>query len=140
MRPHCSNASPLERVRVMKSGKALLIIGLLASATMLLPDVADARRGGGAGFRAGHVHAGGMRPGYHGAGTRWAGGLRPGYRGAAGGQYYRGGYSGGGWGWPAAGVAAGAAIGAAAAYGSSCYQTQNVWNGYTYVPQTVRVC
>jgi hypothetical protein len=60
-------------------------------------------------------------------GARWAGGGRY-YRG---GGYYRGGY---GWG------AAGLATGAAAAYGSSCYRTQNVWNGYSYVPQTVNVC
>lgn len=33
--------------------------------------------------------------------------------------------------------AAGAALGAASAY-ASCYQTQSVWNGYTYVQQTVR--
>jgi hypothetical protein len=128
----------------MKPGKALLAIGIFASATMLIPDAADARRLGGGGARAAHFHAGGVRPGWHGAGTRWAGGVRPGWHGGgtrwAGGRYYRGGYYGGGWGWPAAGVAAGAALGAAAAYGSSCYQTQNVWNGYTYVPQTVRVC
>lgn len=65
-----------------------------------------------------------LRPGSHGDGTRWAGG-----------RYYRGGIT------AQDGVlwrqAAGAALGAASAY-ASCYQTQSVWNGYTYVQQTVR--
>ena len=127
----------------MKTSNVLLAFGLLGALTTLLPDTADARgRGGGfhasgARFHAGGVHRGGVvRPGWHGGGTRWA---------AGGGRYYRGGgYYRRGYGYPvAAGVAAGAALGAAAAYGSSygsCYQTQSVWNGYTYVNQTVRVC
>ncbi|WP_144030731.1 hypothetical protein [Bradyrhizobium japonicum] len=92
-----------------------------------------------------HFHGGGVRPGWHGGGTQWHGGVvRPGWHGGgtrwAGGRYYRGGYYGGGWGWPAAaaaGIATGAALGA---YGSSCYQRQQVWNGYGYVWQTVNVC
>ncbi|MBR0696348.1 hypothetical protein JQ553_24355 [Bradyrhizobium lablabi] len=127
----------------MRKSKLLLSLGLLAAAAIVVPQQADARGGvrAGGGARVAHVGGGpgwhgggGVRPGWHGGGARWAGG----------GRYYRGGgyYGGGGWGWPAAaaaGVAAGAALGAAAAYGS-CYQTQQVWNGYTYVPQTVRVC
>lgn len=126
----------------MRPTKILLALGLFATAATLIPDSADARRGGGyraGGARAAHFNPG-VRPGWHGGGTRWAGGRY--YRG--GGSYgYRGGGYGGGWGWPAAaaaGVATGAAIGAATAFGSSCYQTQSVWNGYTYVQQTVRVC
>lgn len=125
----------------MKSSNLLLAMGLLGALATLVPEVADARpRGGGfhaggARIHAGGIHRGGMvRPGWHGHGTRWA----------SGGRYYRGGYYRRGYGYPvAAGVAAGAALGAAAAYGSSygsCYQTQSVWNGYTYVNQTVRVC
>jgi len=49
-----------------------------------------------------------------------------------------------GWGWGAAGAAA-AAVGTAAAGATlynraNCYQQQQVWNGYTYVWQTVPVC
>jgi hypothetical protein len=134
----------------MRPSNALLALGLLAAAATLVPQSADARRGGGVraggGVHVAHFH-GGVRPGWHGGGTRWAGGgVRPGWHGGgvrwSNGRYYRGGYYGGGWGWPAAaaaGVATGAALGAAAAYGS-CYQTQSVWNGYTYVQQSVRVC
>jgi hypothetical protein len=123
----------------MRSTRILLAIGFLAAAATAVPDNAEARRMGGRSFHGGgahvaHFHGGGVRPGWHGGGTRWHGG---GTRWAGGGRYYRGGY---GWGGAAAGVATGAALGAAAAYGSSygssCYQQQ--WNGYTYV--TVRVC
>ena len=121
----------------MRPNASILVLSLLAAGLTMLPVESDARpRGRAGGFHAGGFHGGvhpGVRPGWHGGGTRWA----------ADGRYYRGGYYGRGyrgWGYPvAAGVAAGAALGAAAAYGS-CYQTQNVWNGYTYVQQTVRVC
>jgi hypothetical protein len=123
----------------MTYSRTLLAIGMLASLATLVPVGADARPRGG-GFHAGGFHGPVARPGWHGGGTRWARPVRPGWRGGAyaGGRYYRGVY---GWGYPAAaGVAAGAALGAAAAYGSSCYRTQSVWNGYSYVQQSVRVC
>jgi hypothetical protein len=96
----------------------------IAAGLTLLPTYANARPAGG-------FHAAGsmeaiirLRPGSHGDGTRWAGG-----------RYYRGGIT------AQDGVlwrqATGAALGAASAY-ASCYQTQSVWNGYTYVQQTVR--
>ena len=114
----------------MRPATSVLALSLIAAGLTLLPAQSDARPRGG--FHAGGFHGGyhpGVRPGWHGGGTRWAGG-----------RYYRGGYYGRGWGYPvAAGLATGAALGAAA-YGSSCYQTQSVWNGYSYVPQTVRVC
>ena len=120
----------------MRPATSVFALSLIAAGLTLLPVESDARprgRAGGfhaGGFHAGGFHGGGVRPGWHGGGTRWAGG-----------RYYRGGYYGGGWGYPvAAGVATGAALGAAAAYGSSCYQTQSVWNGHSYVQQTVRVC
>ncbi|WGD54669.1 hypothetical protein QA641_12610 [Bradyrhizobium sp. CB1650] len=127
----------------MRPTKVLLSLAFFAAAATALPDTADARRMGGEGVRAAHFHGGGVRPGWHGGGTRWhaGGGAR-----WAGGRYYRGGYYGRGWGYPgaaAAGLATGAALGAATAYGSSygsCYQTQSVWNGYTYVQRTVNVC
>jgi hypothetical protein len=128
----------------MRPAKILVALSFLSAVAIALPNGAEARRLGGGGFHGGgarvaHFH-GGVRPGWHGGGTRWAGGH---YR-HGGGYYYRGGgYYGRGWSWPAAaaGVATGAALGAAAAYGSSsCYRTQNVWNGYSYVPQTVNVC
>ncbi|MGY4575615.1 transcription elongation factor [Bradyrhizobium sp. USDA 3256] len=126
----------------MRPTKALLVLSFIASAAMILPYDAQARRGG-AGARSAHFHGGGMRPGWHGGGTRWhAGGWHGGGARWAGGRYYRGGgYYGGGWGAgaAAAGLATGAAIGAATAY-NSCYQTRNVWNGYAYVQQSVRVC
>lgn len=117
----------------MRLTTSILALSLIAAGATLLPYDADARpRGRAGGFHAGGFHAGGyhpgVRPGWHGHGTRWAGG-----------RYYRGGRYYGGWGGAAAGVAAGAALGTAAAY-ASCYQTQSVWNGYTYVQQSVRVC
>ena len=124
---------------IMRTSTSILALSLFAAGLTLLPDEADARRGGrAAGFHAGGVHAGfhpGVRPGWHGGGTRWAAGGGRYYRGG----YYRGGYYGGGWGPAAAGLAAGAALGATAAY-NSCYQTQSVWTGSGYVQQQVRVC
>jgi hypothetical protein len=95
---------------------------------LLLPDGADARRGGGAGFRAGGFHASGfrsagMRPGWHGAGTRWAGN-----------RGWRRGWGGVGLGVGVVGLAAGTA------WGSACYQPQIVWNGRRNVRRWVWVC
>jgi hypothetical protein len=118
----------------MRLGAMALALGLLAAGTLLLPDGADARRGGGGGFRAGGFHGGGFRTagfrgggfraaGFRGAGwhgARWAG-VRPGWRR--------------GWGWGAAGLGI-----AAGAYGSACYQPRIVWNGWTNVRRWVWVC
>jgi hypothetical protein len=120
----------------MKLNSIASALGLIAASALLLPSGAQARyavRGGAihaAGFRGGMV-----RPGWHGAGTRWAGGYH--------GGYYRGGRYYGGWGWGAGAAAAGLAAGAAAStlYNSStCYQQRSVWNGAAYVTQWVRVC
>ena len=108
-------------------------LALAASAlalTVLLPSDAEAQRRG--------VRVGG---GYRAVGARGVVVAGPRYRGA----YYRRGYR------PAVGIAAGAlavgAVGAAVAapyygYGNAnpCLRQQQVWNGYGYQWQWVRVC
>ncbi len=120
----------------MKSSALSLSLSICAAAMLVAPDAAQAFRGG---FHGGGFHGGGR--GFHGGGRwargggRWHGGGR---WAGGGGHWHSGGHwYGGGWG---VGAAAAGAVGAAAAYGSSCYQQQNVWNGYQYVVQTVRVC
>ncbi|REF85866.1 hypothetical protein DES32_1904 [Methylovirgula ligni] len=114
----------------MKPNAIAVSLGLCAASMLIVPDTAQAFRGGfhGGGRHfagGGHWHGGSH---WHGGGSRWYGG------------YWRGGrWYGGGWGVGAAAAGA-AAVGAAAAYGDTCYQQQNVWNGYQYVVQWVRVC
>jgi len=143
----------------------LVLAALIGAVMVLLPADAEARRGGVHG-RAGGVHrAAVVRPG--GAGYRTVAVGRAGYyRGAYYGRGYRGGYYGRGYYRPgvAAGIAAGTpAAGAAAAaapyyygygydypasygygYGypasNACLRQQQVWTGYNYQWQWVRVC
>jgi hypothetical protein len=126
----------------MKPNALALALCFASAAAFVLPDGAQARRFGGGSFHAANIHAHGVRPGWHGSGTHWAGNVRPGWHGAgtrwSGGHYHGGRYY--GWGAAAAGVAAGAAAGAALYNSASCYQQQQVWNGYAYVWQTVNVC
>jgi hypothetical protein len=109
----------------MKLNVLALALCFVSAGAFLLPDGAQARR-----FGAGSVHAANAHPNgsWHGAGTRWAGRARPGLRGA---------WAAGHYGW---GAAAGAAAGAALYNSATCYQQQQVWNGFAYVWQTVNVC
>src|SRR6516225_3478519 len=131
----------------MKLKTFALALGVVSAGAFLLPDGVLARGGG----RAGGFHAGGLHgANFHGAninrGNIARGNIARGdiNRGDIGNRVgdWRGNVGYGGWG--AAGAAA-TAVGAAAAGATlynraSCYQQQQVWNGYTYVLQTVNVC
>lgn len=135
----------------MKTSVATLTLSFLAAGALLLPDGAEAGRFGGEGRHvAAHAGAGARAGGHRNIArdrtvtrtrvtTSWRGG-----RARWNGGYYRGGRYYGGWGAAAAGAAIGAAATSAAyntaAYSSNCYQQQSVWNGYSYVWQSVYVC
>jgi hypothetical protein len=109
-------------------------LSLLAAGALLVPDAAQARRGGG--FHGGGLHGAAHARSFHGNAVR--GGVRPGRhvvnrninrnvtRNVN--VYGRGYYGGWGPGAVAAGVATGAVVGAAAA-NASCSR----WNGYQWV-------
>lgn len=115
----------------MKPIALAVFLGLCATSMLIVPNTAEAFRGGVHG--GGRHFAGGGH--WHGGGRHWAG---------AGGRHWNGGYwRGGRWyggGWGVGAAALGAAAVGTAAYGASCYQQQSVWNGYQYVTQWVRVC
>jgi hypothetical protein len=130
---------------IMRTPIVIGAVGLIAA--MALSNVVEARPLGRAGFHAGGFAHPGIRPGWHGAGTRWVGPGRPGWHGGGvrwatpGWGWGRPGWGWGrpGWGWPvAAGVAAGTAWGAASY--ASCRQDRWVWNGRRYVIRRVWVC
>jgi|SRR6516225_162951 len=120
----------------MKIKPFALALCCVSAGALLLPDGVLARGGGrdfhGANFHGANINRGNInRANINRANINRIGD-------------WRGNVGYGGWGWGAAGAAA-ATVGAAAAGATlynraSCYQQQQVWNGYTYVLQTVNVC
>ena len=124
----------------MKLTTFALALGVVSVGALLLPDGVLARGGGrdfhgGANFRGANINRANINRGNI---NRAAINNRVGD--------WRGNVGYGGWGWGAAATAVGAAAAGATLYNynnysnASCYQQQQVWNGYNYVMQTVRVC